>query len=104
LSDAQNVARVEAAKEMSGILQESETNGLTASQQATSHGFSTPCHPRKYLPVRQQMSFRGRGRQLARTNYDHGVLHRKEIDCVRCFFQEAVHSINHILSMTHSPS
>jgi hypothetical protein len=34
-------------------------------QQATSPGFHTPRHPRKYLPIRQQMSFRGRGRQLA---------------------------------------
>jgi hypothetical protein len=36
------------------------------------------------LSVRQQMYFRGRGRQLARKNYDHGVLHRKETYCVPC--------------------
>jgi hypothetical protein len=36
------------------------------------------------LSDRQQMSFRGRGRQLARKNSDHGVLHRKETYRVWC--------------------
>jgi hypothetical protein len=36
---------------------------LMMSQQAASPGFNTPRYPRKHLPVRQQMSFRGRGRQ-----------------------------------------
>jgi hypothetical protein len=46
---------------------------LMASQQATSPGFKTAGYSRKCLLVRQHMSFRGRGRQLARQNYDHGV-------------------------------
>jgi hypothetical protein len=39
---------------------------LMALQQVTSPGFNTPRHHRKCLPARQQMSFRGRDRQLAR--------------------------------------
>jgi hypothetical protein len=39
---------------------------LMASQQARSRSFNTPRHPRKCLPVQHRMSFRGRGRQLAR--------------------------------------
>jgi hypothetical protein len=50
LGDAEKVARVEAAKEMLRILQESETNDLMASQQATRPGFNPPPHPQKCLP------------------------------------------------------
>jgi hypothetical protein len=39
-----------------------------ALQQATSPGFNTPQHPRKCLLVRQQMSFRGRGRRWRENN------------------------------------
>jgi hypothetical protein len=66
MSDAQNVARVEAAKETLRICRNQKRMILMASQQATSLGFNTPRRPRKCLPVRQQMSFRGRGRKLAR--------------------------------------
>jgi hypothetical protein len=38
---------------------------LMASQQAIRPGFNTPRHPRKYVLVRQQMSFGGRSGQLA---------------------------------------
>jgi hypothetical protein len=58
LSDAQKVAHVEAAKETLRI--------LMASQQATSPGFNTSQYPRKCLPGRHQMSFRGHGRQGAK--------------------------------------
>jgi hypothetical protein len=57
LSDAQKVTSVEAAKEMLRILHESEKKILMAPQQATSLGFTTLPHPRKCLPVRQQISF-----------------------------------------------
>jgi hypothetical protein len=66
------------------ILQESETGILLASQQAMSLGFNAWQHHRKCLPVRHQISFRGRGRQLAWKKSDHGVLHRKETYHGRC--------------------
>jgi hypothetical protein len=66
LSDAQKVARVEVAKNLLRILQESEANDFDGIAEAMSPGFNTPRDPRKCLPVRQQISFRGRGRQLAR--------------------------------------
>jgi hypothetical protein len=59
-------SRVLREQKMLRILQESETSGLMASQRATSPGFNTLWHPRKSLSVRQQMSFRRHGRQLAR--------------------------------------
>jgi hypothetical protein len=84
LGDAQKVARVEVTKETLRILQESEANDSDGIGQAASSGFNTLRHPRKCLPARQQMSFRGSDRQLAQKSDDHGVLHPKEAHRVRC--------------------
>jgi hypothetical protein len=66
LSDAQKVARVEAAKEMLKILQESEMNDFDVISTGDESWFQHLRHLRQCLPVRQQMLFRGHARQLAR--------------------------------------
>jgi hypothetical protein len=66
LGDAQKIARVEAAKEMLRISQESEINDFDGIAIGGESWFRYPRHPRKCLPVRQKMSFRGRGKQLVR--------------------------------------
>jgi hypothetical protein len=66
LSDAQKVACVEAAKEMLWFLQESEANDFDSIATGDESWFQHTMAPSKMFAVRQQISFRGRGRQLAR--------------------------------------
>jgi hypothetical protein len=49
------------------------------------------------------MSFRARGKELARKNYDYGVLRRKTNFWRSMFFQEGAHLISYLSSITYSP-
>jgi hypothetical protein len=66
LRDAQKCARVEAAKEMLRILQESETDDFDGTAKGGKSRFQYTKVSSKMFAVRQQMSFRRRDRQLTR--------------------------------------
>jgi hypothetical protein len=86
LSDAQKAACLEAAKETLMILQESETNDFdsiaTGDEPWLQH---ITASLKMFARSAANIPFRGRGRQLVQTNYDHAFLHCKETYRVRCF-------------------
>jgi hypothetical protein len=60
LSDAPKPCLLRQQKKCEGFCRSQKRMLLMASQQATSSGINIPRNPRKWLPIRQQMSFRGR--------------------------------------------
>jgi hypothetical protein len=84
VSDTQKAARVEAAKEILRILQESETNDFDGVATGDESWFQYSTASLKKF-ARSAADVIPRTRQaVGAKNYDHGVLHRKEIYRVRC--------------------
>jgi hypothetical protein len=84
LSDAQKVARVEAAKEILKILQQSDTNDFDGIATGDESWFQHAMASSKIF-ARSAADVNPRTRKaVGEKNGDHGVLHRKETYRVRC--------------------
>jgi hypothetical protein len=103
LSDAEKIARVESAKEMLGILQESETNDFDNIATGDESSFQN-------IMASSKMFARSAADVIPRTRQAVGAKKfrsrcsspKRNISC-SMFLQEVTYSISYILSITNSP-